>query len=166
MRSFRCLLLICAVGLHGSLFAATPAKLNATADAYIAAYTTQNLEQLATFYTAESVFDDPTSEGYWRQRFRVEGGDQIVGAMRQNWSWLHHFEFKVRERITYFDRVVLVGTSILTMDGGMFGATRGVDYTMELPAVTILRIVDGKVLLHLDHYDYEPLRKIALASKN
>jgi hypothetical protein len=138
--------------------AAPPAELNATADAYIAAYTGQKLDTLSGFYTPESLFDDPTSAGFWGSRFRLEGGENIVQAMRENWTLIRHFDFIVRERITYFDRVVLIGTSRLTMDGAMFGATAGRDYTVDLPAVTILQIKDGKILLHLDHYDYEPLR--------
>ncbi|WP_221032501.1 nuclear transport factor 2 family protein [Actomonas aquatica] len=154
-------------GLFFTFANAAPADdLDAVADRYLAAYTGQHLDELATYYTPESVFDDPTSEGYWRQRFRVTGGEQIVGAMRSGWTLLHGFNFEVEKRITYHDRVVLIGTSHLTLDGAMFGAKPGVDYTVALQAVTILRIVDGKILEHLDHYDYAPLGVIAREARN
>lgn len=138
--------------------AANHDELNATADAYLAAYTGQRLDTLASYYTPETVFDDPTSEGFWGARFRVEGGANIVEAIRQGWAGVHGFIFTVRERITFHDRVTLVGTSRLTLDGSMIGRAPGQDYIFDLPAVTILHIRDGKVLLHLDHYDYAPLR--------
>ncbi len=162
-RIFLAFLCVCSAAV--AVRAATPAELNDTADRYLAAYTAQDLDALGAFYTPESVFDDPTSEGYWRQRFRVSGGEAIVGAMREGWVLLHGFKFEVRERLTYHDRVVLIGISHLTLDGAMFGAKAGVDYTVALPAVTILRIVDGKVLLHLDHYDYGPLKEVATNAK-
>ena len=79
--------------------------------------------------------------------------------MRNGWSGVHGFTFTVRERITFHDRVTLIGTSHLTLDGSMIGRRPGQDYIFDLPVVTILQIQDGKVLLHLDHYDYAPLRQ-------
>lgn len=167
MKKIPRLLLLALVGF-GSIVGASAqtadvAALNATADAYLAAYTAQDLARLATYYTPETEFDDPTSEGYWRERFRMRGGDAIVGAMREGWSLIRAFRFEEKERFAYHDRVVLIGTSHLRMDGAMFGGEAGRDYDVALPAVTILRIVDGKVLLHLDHYDYAPLRALAEA---
>src|SRR5690606_1429468 len=114
-------------------------SIDTIADAYLAAYTGQHLEELATFYTSASVFNDPTSEGYWNSRFHVEGGDAIVQAMRENCGLIRSFRFEVVRRFSYFDRVVLSGTAHLTMDGAMFGATAGRDYTVALPAVTVLQ---------------------------
>lgn len=144
----------------GLLRAATPAELNAVADAYIEAYTSQDLDTLATFYTTETLFDDPTAAGMWGEAFRVKAGDNIIQAMRTGWTAVKGFHFEVRERITYHDRVVLIGTSNLTLDGSMIGKTPGTIYNSRLPAVTILQIHEGKVLLHLDHYDYQPLRTV------
>lgn len=139
--------------------AATTAELNQVADAYLAAYTAQDFDRLAPFYTEASVFDDPTAAGIWGEAFTVKGGANIVHAMRTGWTLVKSITFNVRERITFHDRVVSVGTSVITMDGAMFGGERGRLYTFAFPAVTILQIDDGKVLLHLDHYDYSALRQ-------
>ena len=138
--------------------AVSPAELNTTADAYLAVYTAQDLPALAKFYTAESVFNDPTAAGIWGESFTVTGGENIITAMREGWSLIRSFTFEVRERITFHDRVIFVGTSHMTLDGALFGGTPGQSYDFEFSAVTILQISHGKIVQHLDHYDYSPLR--------
>ncbi|MCF3648753.1 nuclear transport factor 2 family protein [Synoicihabitans lomoniglobus] len=142
-----------------TLSAERSAELLTVAESYMEAYTAQDYPELATFYTPSTVFDDPTAAGMWGQSFTVEGGENIVEAMRTGWSLIQDFKFKTREHIVYHDRVVLVGTSHMTVDGAMIGRKAGQSFSFDLPAVTILRIVDGKVLLHLDHYDYSPMRE-------
>ncbi len=112
-----------------------------------------DFEGQRAYYTDESVFDDPTAEVFG-EPYHFVGGDAIVGFFQETQPATEltvrvdiQDAFVVGNRVHFFVHYENRG------DGAPFGSP-GEQVTVIAKGFTILRIVDGKVLHHLDYIDY------------
>lgn len=158
LRSLTLILAVLAVSTGN--FAANSSQLLELSDRYLAAYLERDYGKLGEFYSDDAVFDDPTAAGIWGQSFTLKGREEILREMPKAYAVLGDFKFKVLHRFAFHESVVLHGISHIEFDGSLIGR-EGTRFEADLLCTTVLTIRDGKVVKHLDHYDYAPLRKLA-----
>ena len=112
-----------------------------------------DFEQQASFYTAESVFEDHTVD-IFDQTWLFTGPDEIVGLFRDTRPETPlEVRVDIQDAFIVGDRVHFYVHYYNTGDGTPMGVP-GREITVVAKGFTILRIVDGKVLHHLDYIDY------------
>ena len=112
-----------------------------------------DFDQQATFYTEDSVFEDHTVD-IFEQTWHFKGPDEIVGLFRDTLPETPlKVDVDIQDAFIVADRVHFYVHYHNTGDGTPMGVP-GKEITVTAKGFTILRIVDGKVLHHLDYIDY------------
>jgi len=112
-----------------------------------------DFEAQAEYYTEESVFEDHTVDVF-DTTWRFVGPDEIVGLFRDTLPETPlRVTVDIQDAFIVEDRVHFYVHYINTGDGAPLGRP-GETITVVVKGFTILRIVDGKVLHHLDYIDY------------
>ena len=133
---------------------AEPGELKRIALEYLEALANADWEKQRTFYTDESVFEDPTAD-LFGEPWHFRGADEITNFWRTSYEGSGTLGVtNTFDRIfVNGSRVVLVYDALVRFDGLQVGFP-GEQLEGHIQGVTVLRIEGGKVLHHLDHVDY------------
>ncbi|MEM9598333.1 MAG: nuclear transport factor 2 family protein [Acidobacteriota bacterium] len=133
---------------------ADPGEQKRLALEYLGALADADWEKQKTFYTDESVFEDPTAD-LFGEPWRLSGADEITDFWRTNYE-----SSGTLGVVNTFDRIFVNGSRVILVyearvrfDGVQVGFP-GEQLEGTIQGVTVLRIEGGKVLHHLDHVDY------------
>lgn len=152
----RSIFLICSILFVTSALAATdPEKRETVARAYLKTLETMDYEAQASFYTAESVFEDPTSE-LFGEPWHFQGPEAITQFWRDSATQAGTLEIRNTMHRLYVTGPFAVAEfeSWVRNRGELIGFPDR-EFEVTIQVTTILRIEDGKVIHHLDHADYE-----------
>ena len=130
----------------------------AVAEAYIAAYESQDYDAMRTLYADDAVFVDPTS-------FHLpsmppidwQGSETIIAGIT---SWgIARLEYHLDNSFTASGAVIFDGTADV-----VYSIPAG-DRVFNYPIVTIITVSDGHVVEHRDYTDYAGSREITPAAE-
>ncbi|MEM1179730.1 MAG: nuclear transport factor 2 family protein [Acidobacteriota bacterium] len=149
---------LCFWALPAAVFAeeapANPDEQKRLALEYLGALADADWEKQRSFYTDESVFEDPTAD-LFGEPWRLSGADEITDFWRTNYEGSGTLGV-----VNTFDRIFVNGSRVVLVydarvrfDGLQVGFP-GERLEGTIQGVTVLRIEGGKVLHHLDHVDY------------
>ncbi|WP_375203074.1 nuclear transport factor 2 family protein [Hyphococcus sp.] len=142
------------------LAAAEPAEETAVSDAtvsiaedYLAAYSTFNVDTMAPFLSDDMVFYDPTSttENADGGSFIFEGKDAVLKGLGDYAAQYKSFSVAYDVERRYESNGVVVFVAQLSYD---LVTKDDQTFTGSAPIVTAVTVKDGKVVKHLDLYDY------------
>ncbi len=147
-------LLIAAFAISGAQSATEPLSNVEVGRRYLDAFYAFDFLELEVFLHADAIFEDPTSEVVspgvtWRFTDR----SAILDFVRQTSASIVDAEYRVLSEFSTGEFVVFNMEYSTVFDGEMLG-TPGQEFSVELPAVTILRIQDGLVNRYTGHVDY------------
>ena len=125
-----------------------------TAESYLEALYDFDFEALREYLATDAVFHDPTGETLAGTEISYEGRDEIIIGFEESASILRSAHFEVRSGFDSGEYVVLNLIYRFEVNGEAFGGPKAW-IPVAMPAVTILRIVNGKIQKHLDHGDYD-----------
>lgn len=129
-------------------------ETRAVAEAYLAAYTDQRHDDLASLLAPDVRFQDPTA-----QIFRAGGGqpkqgaEAVLAAMREGFAPVTRFGVEVEKAVFSNHHAIFLGTCTYTIQGAALGIQRE-SASFEHESVMIIEVLDGKVVTHLDYLDY------------
>ena len=132
----------------------TDDELERIAMDYLATLERMDWERQKTFYTAASVFEDPTS-AIFGEPWHFVGPEAIAGFWRDSAEKAGTLSIEN----TYRKVFVAGGLVVVELDAKVRNrATRlgfpDDEFECTFHVVSILRIQDGKIVHHLDHADY------------
>ena len=131
---------------------ATPIE---TANEYLDAYRAFDVDSMVSFYEADSVFTDPTSEIFGDDAYTMVGKDQIVKRFREFLGMYDSIKLDIRVAHTFESagHVVFMGNSKATF------TKSGEVTTMCGRITTIVTLREDKVIEHRDYFDYATAKK-------
>ena len=149
---------LCLLALPSAMLAeeapAEPGELKRIALEYLGALADADWEKQKTFYTDESVFEDPTAD-LFGEPWHFRGAAEITEFWRTSYE-----SSGTLGAVNTFDRVFVNGSRVILVydarvrfDGHQVGFP-GEQLEGTIQGVSVLRIEDGKVLHHLDFVDY------------
>ena len=141
--------------------AQSPAELERIAMDYLETLEAMDWERQKTFYTEESVFEDPTSEVFG-EPWHFVGPEEISGFWRASAESAGTLSIDNTYRKVFVtgSRVVAAIDARVRNDAANLGFP-GEIFEGTIHVVSVLEIRDGKIVHHLDHADYaEALRVI------
>lgn len=148
-------LLSAAFAISGAQSATEPLSNIEVGRRYLDALYTFNFPVLEELLHVDAIFEDPTSEVVSPSvTWRFTGRSAILDFIRQTSASIVDAEYRVLSEFSTGEFVVFNMEYSTVFDGEMLG-TPGQELSVELPAVTILRIQDGLVIRHTDHVDYD-----------
>ena len=152
---WRTVSLVVILTYSGTQSAAEPLNNSEIGVRYLNALYAFDYAELGKLLDANAVFEDPTAvvvspDMTWR----FEGRDAILDFVRQTGASIVDAEYRVMSEFSTGEFVVFNMEYSTVFDGEMLG-TPGQELSVELPAVTILRIQDGLVTRHTDYVDYD-----------
>jgi hypothetical protein len=126
-----------------------------TASGYLEAIQAQDWEGMHALLTQDSLYQDFTMEYFDREPVELEGADAIVDFWRTSSedSGTSSIQYEVRKSFVAGPVFVADVWATITVSGEYWDVD---EEEVELSATLIvfLRVVDGKVLHHVDHVDY------------
>jgi ketosteroid isomerase-like protein len=142
-------------GLWGVALAAGPAQASGdVAQAYLAAYESQDFERLAELYAPDARFVDPTSFDVPETTPPIDwqGPDAIIAGL-QSWG-VADVDYQVDRSFTASGRTVFDGSVTAVF------ANNGDAVSYRFPIITIVTVADGHVVEHRDYTDYAGARRV------
>jgi hypothetical protein len=124
------------------------------AESYLNALYAFDFDALQTLLASDATFNDPTGESLAGTEISYLGRDAIISGFEASSAILRDASFEVHGGFDSGEYVVLNLTYRFEVNGEAFG-TPGAWIPIAMPAVTILRTINGIVLEHLDHADYD-----------
>lgn len=128
------------------------------AQAYLASYSDFNLNELASYYSDNAVFEDLTSENFGENAFIIKGKENIL--KRFNTSF---FQTKFRLRYKIIHQFESSGYHVFISEVTARQKKKQQANFSCGNVVSIIKIVDKKVISHVDYADYKGFVK---TSKN
>ena len=130
--------------------------LTETADAYLDAIRSENWNRMASLLAPGAQYQDYSMEFFDRPMIDLEGPDAIVGFWRDSAADAGTIDVKWQfdERFASGPNLFLIGQTYVHNKGDVWGFP-GHDLKTRFPQITHLRIVDGKVVYHADHVNYD-----------
>ena len=128
---------------------------------YLETLAAADWEKQKTFYTEESVFEDPTAD-LFGEPWHFQGPEAISDFWRTSFegSGTKSVENHYLRIFVNGSRVVVEYDATVRFDAARLGFP-GQDVEGTIHGVTVLRVEDGKIVHHLDHVDYAgSLRKL------
>lgn len=121
------------------------------AERYFAAYIALDWDVLAPMLAEQGSFADLTAEPVFGE-VKADGKAAMMKNFREGYAGISHMQFNRTRAFTSGGVAVFEGTLDwdYTLESGKVVVTR------EMPFVTILKLVDGKVIEHRDYADYQP----------
>jgi hypothetical protein len=138
-------------------------RTRAVAEAYLAAYVEQRHSDMAPLLAPGVLFQDPTA-----QIFRADGGvarrgaDVVLAAIREGFAPVSEFGMEVEQAVFTNHHAIFMGTCSYTIKGAALGIQRE-SASVAHACVTIVEVVVGKVVTHLDYLDYSTFEDQLLA---
>jgi ketosteroid isomerase-like protein len=126
------------------------------AESYLDALYSFDFGTLRTLLASDATFRDPTGDALAGTEISYHGRDAVLSQFEASASTLRNARFEVRSGFDSGEYVVLNLIYRFEVEGEAFGASDAW-IPVAVPAVTILRIVDGRIQEHLDHADYDEL---------
>ncbi|MBP7080287.1 MAG: nuclear transport factor 2 family protein [Rhodocyclaceae bacterium] len=135
----------------GSSFGQVSSDTRAAADRYFRAYISRDWDQLAPLLADAGGFTDPTAALVFGS-VKHEGKASTLKNFREGYAAITHMEFHQVRAFVSGEHAIYEGTLdwTLGLKNGKEAVTRG------MPFITVLRVVNGRVLEHLDYADYTP----------
>ena len=125
------------------------------AEAYLAAYQTQDFDQMRELYAGDAHFIDPTSFDIPQITAPIDwqGADSIIAGI-SSWGIQH---------ITYHQDRSYEASNAVIFDGNadVSYATETGARIFNYPIITIITVRDGQVVEHRDYTDYAGAREIS-----
>lgn len=126
-----------------------------TAEAYLAVYLARDYPAMLPLMAQDAVFTDPTSTMFGTP-LHHEGAQAIVDWLTEVGTGVESVEFLIDRSFVSGEYAVFEGTYRTS------GSLVGLGYpdlhtTLVHRGITTIRVVDGKVALHLDVIDYEEM---------
>ena len=123
------------------------------AEDYLAAYSTFNVDTMAPFLSDDMVFYDPTSttENADGGSFVFEGKDAVLKGLGDYAAQYKSFSVAYDVERRYESNGVVVFVAQLTYE---LMTNDDKHFTGTAPIVTAITVKDGKIVKHLDLYDY------------
>ncbi len=139
-----------------------PNGFDALIDRYLEAVRTEDWKTMASLLAPDAHYLDTSMTIFDRPPIDLRGPEAIVGFFRNanEESGTEEVRYDIRRRWTSGDTTVIDIVVHVRAAGDFFDVAKK---TVEIEAalITILRIVDGKVIYHADYTDYaEGLRQI------
>ena len=123
-----------------------------TSETYLAAYERLDLGTLASLYSEEAVFTDPTSydQPGIAEPFTFKGKAQVLAGLKsfQTQYGLSRLKYEVTQQFASPNQVVFIG-SVTSVVKGPKG-----ERAARYPVVTIITVTGGLVSEHRDYVDY------------
>lgn len=124
-----------------------------TAEAYLAAYCTLDIDEMAPFYAEDAIFNDPTSKAVFQngENFEFKGKAAILKGLGDYAARYQDFSlhYDMERRFESSGYVVFVAR--LSYEGH---GKNGEAFSGGSPIITVIEVRDGKVASHTDYYDY------------
>lgn len=121
---------------------------------YLNHYCNLEVQQLADYYTEESIWEDPTTSHFGPDfNGKVVGKENILSFLTEQLNSLSYLKVKYTGRFFAGEYAVYQGVWSSKLDGKQVGSQRKL-VKIQMPFVVILRIKDGKVIHHQDYADY------------
>ena len=117
------------------------------AEQYIAAYSTFNTDNMAPFLADDVVFADPTSP----DSILYEGKQAVIDGLGGHSAAYKEFSLVYEFERRYESNGIVVFIAQLTYNGV---SKNDQSFTGTAPIVTAVTIKDGKVVKHVDYFDY------------
>ena len=120
-----------------------------------------DFEGLADHLAPDAIFRDPTAAVLAGEPLEFLGRDAILESFAAGAADSRNAGFEVLEQFTTSGYVVLTLVYRTELRGEAVGVPT--DWIpVRVPAMTVLKVVDGLITEHLDHVDYEELlRQVA-----
>ncbi len=153
-------LALLATPLAAAETAAEPMEESSASDAivsvaedYLAAYSTFEPEKMAPFLGDDMVFTDPTStnQNAAGGAFIFDGKDAVLKGLGDYAAQFKSFTVDYDVERQYESNGVVIFVAQLTYD---LMTNEDKHFTGSAPIVTAITVKDGKVVKHLDLYDY------------
>ncbi|MHC4822617.1 MAG: nuclear transport factor 2 family protein [Planctomycetota bacterium] len=125
------------------------------AEAYLATYLARDYPAMLPFMAEDAVFTDPTSTMFG-EPLHFEGAQVIVDWLIEVGAGVESVEFLVDRSFISGEFAVFEGTYRTTGSGAGLGHP-DLHTTLAHRGITMIRVVDGKVVLHHDLIDYEEM---------
>ena len=128
--------------------------LEAVARSYLETLAAMDWEKQKSYYTEETIFEDPTAV-YFGVPWKIVGGEAIADFWRSAATDAGTLEIRneIGRLFVTGPYVVIDYASHVRMRGDMIGfPERELEGSIEV--ATVLKIQHGKILHHLDHADY------------
>jgi len=127
----------------------------AVAEAYLECIEDQDWERMGGLLTGTSRYEDFTMEFFDRPPIQLDGRDAIVEFWRSSSedSGTSEIDYEIVRRIVAGPMAILDLRGRVTV-AGRFWELKAEEITFEFDQITTLRIVEGRVVHHVDHVDY------------
>jgi predicted ester cyclase len=124
------------------------------AESYLEALYYSDFATVETLLASDAKFRDPTGDALAGADVSHHGRDAILSAFEAWASTLRDASFEIHRSFDSGPYVVLDLTYRFEVNGDAFGHP-GAWIPIQMAAVTILKIVNGRIQEHLDHADYD-----------
>ena len=124
------------------------------AESYLDALCALDFVTVRTPLASDATFRDPTGDALAGTEISYRGRDAIISGFEASAPTLRNAGFEVRSGFDSGEYVVLNLIYRFEVNGEAFAGPEA-RIPVAMPAVTILRIVNGRVQEHLDHGDYD-----------
>ena len=124
-----------------------------------------DFDSLSELASPDLILEDPTAAFTTGEPLRLEGLAAVVDVFRSFAETVDSVELKIEHTFTSGDHVVAY-LEFVTVGDGAFAGRPGVQISLRVPVVTVLRVQDGRVTHHLDHADYESMLRQATGAES
>lgn len=133
---------------------------------YLKTFYDLNYEKLATFYTDESFWFDPSTSVIMPNAQKSVGKDKIIADLKSGFNGVQDAKYTFEKEFYSGQHVAIWGNYYYRIPAKYFQGMMHSDAIFEfnVPMVTNLVIKDGKVLEHLEHADWTGWAKQAQAN--
>jgi len=159
MNNKRCFYLFLVAGIVAGMFSQSLlARDFEIAEKYIASYSNFDLVEMEKYYSEDATFKDLTSEGFGDNAFVLEGRHNIIEKFSNPF-----FQTSFRLNYKFSNTFESSGHHVFNSDVTARTTTKeGISYSCG-NVVTIIKIVNNKVVSHVDYADYD---NFTLTAKN
>ncbi len=122
---------------------------------YLDALYAFDLPELKELLHPDAVFEDPTSVvAFPGMPWRFEGRSAVLGMVRQSGNGVVNAEYRVVSEFSTGEYVVFYLEYSMVLEGEMLGANEQ-EFSIKVPAATILKLRDDLVIHHIDYANYD-----------
>ena len=135
----------------GPPFSQVSTETRAVADPYFSAYIARDWDRLELYLAEAGGFSDPTAALVFGT-VQFDGKAATLKNFREGYAAIKHMEFHQMRAFVSGEHAIYEGTLDWTLElgDGKQAVTKG------MPFITVLRVVQGRVLEHRDLADYTP----------
>jgi ketosteroid isomerase-like protein len=128
----------------------------ALAERYLELLSRRKVDTLASLLHEDALFENPTQSALGGEARRIRGKDAILASFGGARSGTSSVTFEVESSFASGEYVVLSLLYTSHASAGVIGRSSE-EVASHFATVTVLRFVDGLVVHHLDHVDYDSM---------